>query len=1540
MSFGRWLLFHAENLKTEMERFAVSRHQTQVAQDFDAFDLHCAALDKPPDMEDFVGTAVDTLLTEVERWFRDAELDIKNIVNSHPFYVMFEPSLGCDARTDHVSPKSVYPIFVADFSDVMSSLQCKITSIIEPTIRQLIGSREALIFDSFTTQMAGTSGQDIEILALQRELDALKVTAKDLSLQKDEIRDSLTKEINMLREQLFQKKVRIGGLYKPDFAPGSGMDATAVMLPGSAGGGFTQADIDHAVKDVTDRFNEEKKRIDGKHRAELQSAETQTARLATEIDALKSRLEQAEAEADALRTRCEEDVDKQKAYYDDQIEYLNSQVASLTEAARSASGMFEGELAARDRDITKLSAELRDSLEREDYLKGMMNQLKREHKEELDQLRKQNVKDLDAQKADLMEKVKEAERTLAEMLAKNTDGQIADLMAKLQEQEQRNERLEKQCKEVRSEMEDAIKALQQQHDEEVDNIYAEYNSNSVISDLSGAVEDAEKEFKNTLKCVDLIFNRLFDDRNGALTKMLITKDFNPADYSDSKKYQKADTSHFSTEVSDESTLRTEPTIRVGVSGVEDLSESLHDIDKSMSDRSGRATIPTNYLYKTVEKMINQQRMGKLANKHLNKSLKQLLAWSKAYANSKLVTNFGGDFGLSQLSVSTDNSMVKEDYGTKRKRHDLTGMYDAQTKITSGPHDDLGELRALRPLGADTELITSRIKEEDQDSRLLDSAGSSRKGGRTQKKGYGKSVKTTGSQDLTDADLEPPADQRTHDGYRNAYGNYATMPDREFADQFFTDEQGIPQLTVINSIVLSDPQLMSERIDNSYLNKSKEFHHADAASTRGGDALSDVQPSGPGSTLHTIQAVAPYDTEKSLSSGSGRRFVDVGVNTQICTTACDNVYFTSDKVPILMQASHRYECGDCLAIRNELSDPHTSQGSSRHTPVSGAYMPGQYYSSEGGGLCGGRSVEWRGIRSSDAQEETDRRNSVVIIRPTVNSAETNDELGKLPGYDDDKNATNNEFRQRTSIDTAMKDSTDHEHAEIHFVVNENGERFILCPRCGLRIPLSEIAKEMMINAGPPAFLFNNSPAAVPTKRGMEPLAPGTYLSEKELSRPPSSKEMLPTMSGRPSGSTKDVIGFGRPPPVDDHDGFTGTKYQPFPHKPFKIPHYPPFKPGARGGAYTNPNMEGVFTRILQRAEELRIRYLRKRELILQERKRTTERILRALSLLTDAPVVAQPTLVSENMGIFAVTPPVIRPQTAMSGSNSVNTSGRTTRMSNSANATFGGDKADKNLNRYLFGNLSKHEDYPAGGIGLEYDTYGHASADAPRRLSGGGPTSRMSSAKSTASAKTPFEYRQCILPQKQKPIDYVAKGRQTIAESNQTNGEVLARLNIPGRRPSTSQTPSLAPGSRRQSIHEPNSVVRTQASKSARPNVNETASKRRIQSAQVYGAGIMGDDNAQNTNNSINGREGSVDGFRGYATKGAGGSRRAHAASASDQYRPRSAYSAFPANALGDRSAHGSGKLSKQVGVHVQRTPTTKMSDVFDVLSTVGMVQKQ
>lgn len=1532
-----------------MERFSVSRHQTQVAQDFDAFDLHCAALDKPPDMEDFVGTAVNTLLTEVERWFRDAELDIKNIVNSHPFYVMFEPSLGCDARTDHVSPKSVYPIFVADFSDVMSSLQCKITSIIEPTIRQLIGSREALIFDSFTTQMAGTSERDTEVVALQRELEALKVTTKDLSLQKDEIRESLTKEINMLREQLFQKKIRIGGLYKPDFAPGTGMDATAVMLPGVSGGGFTQADIDHAVKDATDRFNEEKKRIDGRHRAELQSAETQTARLATEIDALKARLEQAEVEADALRTRCEEDVDKQKAYYDDQIEYLNSQVASLNEAARSASGMFEGEIAARDRDITKLSAELRDSLEREDYLKGMMNQLKREHKDELDQLRKQNIKDLDAQKAEFAEKIKEAEKNLADMLAKDADGQIADLMAKLKEQEERNARLEKQCKDVKSEMEDAIKALQQQHDEELDNIYSEYNSNSVISDLSGAVEDAEKEFKNTLKCVDLIFNRLFDERSGALTKMLITKDFNPADYSDSKKFQKADTSHFSTEISDESMLRTEPTIRVGVSGVEDLSESLHDVDKSISDRSGKTTIPTNYLYKTVEKMINQQRMGKLANKHLNKSLKQLLAWSKAYANSKLVTNFGGDFGLSQLSISTDNSMIKDDYGTKRKRHDLSAMHDAQTKAKGGPRDNLSEIRALRPLGADTELITSRIKEEDQDLRLLDSSSSYQKGVRSQKKKGGKNAKIAASQDLTDADLDTATGQGAHSDYRSAYGNYANMSDREFADQFFTDAQGVPQLTVINSIVLSDAQLMSERVSNSYLNKSKDSYNSDIGISRGGDMTGGELPqSKQGSAQNPVKKNMLHGDEKDtdyneFSSHAGinssRHFLDVGVNTLICTTACDSVYFTSDNIPILMQEGHKYECGDCLAIRNELSDLHTSQGSSRHTPVSCAHAPGFYYGSEGSGIQGARSVEWRGIRSSDAQDDTDRKNSVVLIRPAANSLNTDNEINKLINYEDDKDATSGESKRKSSVGSTKKDSVGHESAGLHFVINENGERFVICPRCGLQIPLAEIAKEMMINAGPPAFLFNNSPAAVPTRRGVDPLAPGTYLSEKELSRPSSGKEMISNMPGRPSGSTKDVIGFARPPPVDDQDGFSGTKYQPFPHKPFKIPHYPPFKPGTRGGAYTNPNMEGVFTRILQRAEELRIRYLRKRELILQERKRTTERILRALSLLTDAPAPAQPTTVSESMGIFAITPPVIRPQTAMHGSGSVNASGRTTRMTNSANATFGSDRGDKSLNRYLFGNLSGHDDYPIGSMGLEYDTYGHISTDASRKPSSSGYGSRMLSAKSTAPAKTPFEYRQCILPHKQKPVDYVARGKQMISESNQANEEIIARLNIPGRRSSISQAPALATGSRRQSTNEPSSVIRTQTSKSTRTNANEAVSKKRIQSAQVYGRNIVGDDNALDNDNSIAAREGSVDGFKGYTGRGADVGRKVPVSSMSDPYRPKSAYSAFPANALGDRSAHSSGRLSKQAGCHVQRAPTTKMSDVFDVLSTAGMVQK-
>ena len=45
-----------------------------------------------------------------------AENNIKTKISKHPLYVMFEPKLDCNPKTDHLYPKNVLPLFDADIS--------------------------------------------------------------------------------------------------------------------------------------------------------------------------------------------------------------------------------------------------------------------------------------------------------------------------------------------------------------------------------------------------------------------------------------------------------------------------------------------------------------------------------------------------------------------------------------------------------------------------------------------------------------------------------------------------------------------------------------------------------------------------------------------------------------------------------------------------------------------------------------------------------------------------------------------------------------------------------------------------------------------------------------------------------------------------------------------------------------------------------------------------------------------------------------------------------------------------------------------------------------------------------------------------------------------------------------------------------------------------------------------------------------------------------------------------------------------------------
>ncbi|TNJ28245.1 hypothetical protein GMRT_14397 [Giardia muris] len=1331
-----------------------AKYQAQTADDFSDHDLHCAALEKPPSMENYVETAIGSLLSELERSFRDSEVDIKTAINDHPFYIMFEPALGCDARTDHTTPKSVYPIFAEDIADILSSLQAKIASLIQPTVRRLIGSRESLIFDSFTTKMAGVVSKECDMFSMEKELAALRITVKELTAQKDEIRETLSKEIHMLREQLFHKKTRVGQMYRPDFGPSSTLEpAAGYSMHGGLGQGPTQADLDNAVRDVTERFTDERKKLDSKYRAELQSAETQTMRLTAELDSLKARYDQLEQEMDSLRLRYDDDIGKQKAYYEDQMEYLNAQVGSAAEASRASIAAYENEITNRDRDITRLSAELRESLEREDKAKSQLSQLKRSHKEELDELRAKHNEELDAQRAELMEQVRRAQEEAHALLTKNSDDKLAEMLSKLNDYEERNRTLEENYRAAKREMDTALSALQAQHQQELEALQAEYHSNTMVSEVSTAVEDAEREFKSVLRCIEYIFSRLFDDRRGAMTKMLVTKEFDPNDYVESRRTAKLDTSTVSE--SDTSLLNTEPTVRIGGGLGNGNDDSMADLNQSVfSERSVTHTsIPTNYLYRSVEKMINQQRLGKMANKHLSKPLKMLLNWSKMYANSKLTSTFGGDFASSHLSFSTDSSMTEG--GRTRKKLDLTGAAKLNDRAPDAPVDSLLQ---GRPPPTDSGLVLRRESSVTIRERSASMKSRNAKG------------KTRGKKSALSSDTSSVLDDGEGDT-GDEYGTYANMPARQFADEFFNDGFGQPQLNVVNSVVLNDKQILGERSPSmcgrpDALGAQGEIvrlsEHGPDTVRRPSSMTIHTQEQGASDIYGGMSArqmlAAAGRTSSSTESGEPR-FYDIGVNTEVCTTAVDNAYFLNNGGAVLMRSSVQYACDDCLAIKNGLASGHqTPQGLSQV----GTKLSGTYSGSFGAGAIKTSGSVNRLDSAKSGDSISSKKRSNMALTPIgvgkgleKSPQEMEDELNSLLDYTDNGGAIQDDesgFRQiATGISgptcvTCATSPCPHTHPDgIEIVVDEENREFV-CPYCGNKIPFDLLAKYFIPQCGPPRFIYDKAPAAVPLYRRSEPVGPNSYLSERRIYGSGDKKGQ----HERPV-TTLTTIGQDLPerqPRGYRHTGAHGpglegrgpTQFTDFDHVQLKLPSYPPFRPGARSGSHTQPEMDGVFTRILQRAELIRVRYLRKRELILQERKRTTERILRALSLLNETftPPAQAKARADTQKSVFAATPPIARHLSATAQAERVSPVARRPHTS---------------------------------GVGN--------SGQQP----GSGPTSANVQPRSSlrsAPRKPPFEYAQYYDIPSRAPVDHVAKAKQTIANSNKTNHEVLHRIMGPGR----------------------------------------------------------------------------------------------------------------------------------------------------------------
>ena len=99
-------------------------------------------------LEKFLKDTVDDLLKEIDSYFARTHSDIQLTLDRYPFYIQFEPALGCTGVNDLAIKRSVYPIFKGDLKELLNSLKAQVEEKLDPKIRMLIAKREEVIFHS------------------------------------------------------------------------------------------------------------------------------------------------------------------------------------------------------------------------------------------------------------------------------------------------------------------------------------------------------------------------------------------------------------------------------------------------------------------------------------------------------------------------------------------------------------------------------------------------------------------------------------------------------------------------------------------------------------------------------------------------------------------------------------------------------------------------------------------------------------------------------------------------------------------------------------------------------------------------------------------------------------------------------------------------------------------------------------------------------------------------------------------------------------------------------------------------------------------------------------------------------------------------------------------------------------------------------------------------------------------------------------------------------------------------------------------------
>ncbi|CAL6101455.1 Coiled-coil_protein [Hexamita inflata] len=179
-------------------------------------------------LEDFQHKFINVILCGLMKFddeFGNTMIDfvnnVQSIVENHPLYVMMETALNCNAMTDHLEPKNVYPLYQTEIRQTLQKLMDKNSIFVQQQRDIIIGIMKHFISEVFENIQVVTS----HLQKYEAFIASMERLHKDLNAEALNQLKQLRREILAVHSQLTQKS-RFGIIYKPD---GSAKDPWGVL---------------------------------------------------------------------------------------------------------------------------------------------------------------------------------------------------------------------------------------------------------------------------------------------------------------------------------------------------------------------------------------------------------------------------------------------------------------------------------------------------------------------------------------------------------------------------------------------------------------------------------------------------------------------------------------------------------------------------------------------------------------------------------------------------------------------------------------------------------------------------------------------------------------------------------------------------------------------------------------------------------------------------------------------------------------------------------------------------------------------------------------------------------------------------------------------------------------------------------------------------------------------------------------------------------------------------------------------------------------